>query len=160
MGSSQQSYLLCFKNFLAFNGLFVTFQMNSEFHLKSIEEISENYKDWKLVVPENVNELCGSKSRKWKAGYNKNWIADWPWIDVVKVNGEVKGILCKVCRDRASKLTKADAALVKSREILVNVPLVKFGAFVESARKHEFGHSDTTDAAIKKYGVKKFQQQV
>ena len=121
-----------------------------------MDQIVASYNDWKLELPENINELHPRTQRSWLAKYNPVWKSQYPWIEVVTVSDKVVGVLCAVCRSKvASSDSQFNCAKDKSNGKFIDVPFVRFGNFLEVAKVHEFGHS-----RIPACSVKTFRQQI
>ena len=63
---------------------------------------------------------------------------DYPWIEEVRIDREVKGIVCKICRIKAN-FRSYDGIQQRRRNNgkFVTVPFTKMGYFYEQARVHE-----------------------
>ena len=89
-----------------------------------------------------------SKQLKWRAAYRPVWKTEFPWINEVKVDGEVKGIVCSVYRECLADINiniDEDLQLKRSRGKFITVPFTKFGNFYEAAKEHEFGNKGRLD---------------
>ena len=64
----------------------------------------------------------------------------YPWIDEVKDDGMVIGIVCSVCRKNINRIDPAD--LSKCKSVFVNVPFCRWDKGRENLFKHEFGDPD------------------
>ena len=122
----------------------------------TIEVIIKKYDEWKLAIPEDIQALHERTRRSWLAKFNVDWNLNFPWIQVVRVNDEVVGILCSFCR---SKCAAGDSLFKcvkeKSQGKFIEVPFVRFGNFVEAAKAHEFGNTP-----VPRCGVKKYREQI
>ena len=103
--------------------------------MPSIEDIIEDYNSWKWEKPTNIDTLSDSKKKKWNQGYNPNWKRMYPWIEEVKMEGKVVGILCSLCREDKN-FNSQDGYTQRKRNngTFVTKPLAKFGSFIEQAR--------------------------
>ena len=74
--------------------------VNTDFHLPIIDEFVGSYNKWKLKFPskEQLDKLARSKQLKWRAAFCPIWKTEFPWINEVKVDGAVKGMVCNVFR--------------------------------------------------------------
>ena len=124
--------------------------VNTDFHLPTIDEFVGSFNEWKLKLPskEQLDKLARSKKLKWRAAYRPVWKTEFPWINEVKIDGEVKGIVCGVCRERLADINiniDEDLQLKRSGGKVITVPFTKFGDFYEAAKEHEFGNKGRLD---------------
>ena len=68
--------------------------------LPTTGDLVNSYDSWKMELPDNFSNLSISKQRKWKPQYNPKWKNDYPWVEDVQTDREVKGIVCKICHVR------------------------------------------------------------
>ena len=112
----------------------------------SIENLLSTYEQWKLVLPENYDQLHNQTQRSWTAKFMPAWEKLYPWIETLKLNGTVVGIVCKVCRSKkATNDLLFESVLSKTQGKFIKTPFVRFGNFVEVAKVHEFGSSKIPD---------------
>ena len=119
--------------------------VNTDFHVPTIDELVGSYNEWKLKLPskEQPDKLARSKQLKWRAAYRPVWKTEFPWINEVKVDGEVKGIVYSACRECLVDINiniDEDLQLKRSRGMFITVPFTKFGDFYEAAKEHELGN--------------------
>ena len=111
--------------------------------LPFIEDILKTYNDWKQVPKskEELEKLGGSKQRKWTATYQGHWKKLFPWLQEIKVDGKVVGVVCSVCRNMSSSDYDeyCTTSINRSKGKFLSVPFVLWGDLVEAAKKHEFG---------------------
>ena len=122
--------------------------VNTDFHLPTIDEFVGSFNECKLKLPskDQLDKLAGSK--KWRAAYRSVWKTEFPWINEVKVDGEVKGILSGVCRERLTDINiniDEDLQLKRSGGKFITVPFTKFSDFYEAAKENEFGTKGQLD---------------
>ena len=111
-----------------------------------MKDLVNSYNSLKLELPENYSNLSKSKKRKCKSQYNPKWKKDYPWIEEVRTDSEVRGIVCKICRIKTN-FRSYDAIQQRRRNNgkFVTVPFTKMGNFYEQARVHEFGTISAVD---------------
>lgn len=105
--------------------------------MPSLDNLIKDYASWKIKVPD-LHNLSRSKQFKWKRKYDPIWTEEYPWLLEVKINNDVVGVLCKICRKNINNF-KSHCQIQKNKGKFVTVPFVQFGNFTDAARKHEFG---------------------
>ena len=124
--------------------------------IPSVDELLNQYEDWKIQLPEDLDSLNDRTQRSWSSSYNPEWKKQFPWIETVTLDDAVVGVLCSLCR---SKLATQDSLFRhvqdKSKGKFVTVPFVRFGKLVEAAKVHEFGNR-----TVPKIGPNKFRAQI
>ena len=121
-----------------------------------VDDILNQYDEWKIKLPENLNSLHARTKRSWLAGYSPDWKSSFPWIETVIVDNQVVGVLCSLCRSKpALEDSMFRYVQEKSKGKFVTLPFVRFGNFLDAAKAHEFGNKP-----VPKYGVRKYRAQI
>ena len=117
----------------------------------SIEYLASTYEKWKNV-PDNIGTKASRTQFKWNATFNPNILKEFPWMETIKSNYMVIGVVCKICREEYERSPAhfQHKAFKTNQGAWINVPLNRpWGNLRESAMIHEFGKKHKTKAKDK-----------